>query len=532
MMVNARIHQLNPLLSNQIAAGEVIERPASIVKELFENSVDANASKIEIDIIGAGKQLIRVRDNGCGIVKEDLALAFARHATSKIMTVADLAKIESMGFRGEALASIASVAKCRLVSKTQAAENAWQIEIKKDLSSSICPAAHETGTTLEVSDLFYNVPARRKFLKSERSEYQVIEETVKRLALAYPHITVNLRHDHKLMRSYPGISDLISEKMRIGKICGDLFLENATYFAEKAVGLQLRGWIGFPESSRRQSDCQYFFVNNRIVRDRLVNHLVKTLYQAQPRMIEGTYPCYVLYLNLDPSEVDVNVHPTKQEVRFRETRLVHDFILKSLEVALNNIRTSKPSVPINSFAYAAPCEKAPSIKIASVSAAEEQINFSSQYGLLEDEHGVYLIALFWAKNHLLTNYFKEEANNIACKALLFPLRLEGLKSLSEQYLTLLKTFGFFLTQKENGCFLIEQPAFLKTEINPTRFVSCIDALIKEGEATFIAKLVEILGILDLKNLPSIKLNALLRAFTQSQKRGWIYVKHEEIACNA
>jgi DNA mismatch repair ATPase MutL len=319
--------------------------------------------------------------------------------------------------------------------------------------------------------------------------------------------------------------------MRVSKICGDLFLEHALSLEEKAVGLQLRGWIGFPESSRRQADCQYFFVNNRIVRDRLINHLVKTVYQAQSEMVEGAYPCYALYLNLDPSEVDVNVHPTKQEVRFRETRLVHDFILKSLQVALSQNKTNI-SYPISSVpAYAAPCEKGGAIKVAPFTPSEEPIPFSSQYALLEDQRGVYVIALSFVKNQLLTNYFKEEAENISRKILLFPCRVEGVKTLNEKALALLKTFGFILSQKENGCFVIEQPAFLKTQINPAHFLVCIEALLKEGQEAFLAKLVQILNVLDLKNLAPEKLNALLQRLTQSHNVGWVYVKHEEIPCS-
>ncbi len=525
-MEYSRIQQLDPLLSNQIAAGEVVERPASIVKELVENSVDAKATKIEIDIEGGGKQFIRIRDNGFGIIKDDLVLAFDRHATSKIHKIQDLARIVSMGFRGEALASIASVAKCRLTSKTPDAQNAWQIEIRSDLTPEIVPAAHAVGTTIEVADLFYNTPARRKFLRSERTEFQAIEEVMKRLALAYPEISFSLKHENKLVRSYPAVSNLISESARVGKICGQQFLENALSFEEHAVGLQLRGWVGLPTISKRQADCQYFFVNNRAVRDRLLNHAVKTIYQQQAQMMEGTYPCYVLYLTLDPSEVDVNVHPTKQEVRFCETRLIHDFITKSLERVLGG-----------SASYSIPCQKGDYVKKVPffnpnpVTLATPSV---PRYTLLEGEGGVYLISLLSAKKAVWANYFKQEAQNIEKKSLLFPGRFKLNAHLHDKHLSILNALGFSLKKVNAEWLLFEQPAFLKKEMSSESVLACLEALSKHGtKEALIAALGEHLTLEDLQSLPGETLNPLLLEWVkQTQKGPWLYFSHEEMLCNA
>jgi DNA mismatch repair protein MutL len=532
MKANARIQQLDPLLSNQIAAGEVVERPASIVKELVENSIDALASKIEVEIEGGGKQLIRIRDNGFGIVKSDLNLAFARHATSKIHTVEDLAGIISMGFRGEALASIASVARCRLTSKAAQADHAWQIEINSDLSQTIVPAAHPVGTTIEVADLFYNTPARRKFLRSERSEFQSIEEIMKRLALAYPKVSFTLKHHQKLIKTFPGVSDLVSESARIGKICGPQFLENAQGFAMSAAGLDLKGWLGAPTISRRQADCQYFFVNNRAVRDRLLNHAVKAQFQLHPDMIEGSYPCYVLYLTLDPKEVDVNVHPTKQEVRFRQTRLIHDFISKCIEEVL--LKSKAESTQVSTFqppspSYTLPCQKNELVKKTAVIPVASPLR---RYAFVEEEKGGYLVDLSRAKKTLLSHYFISLKQNVPVKSLLFPLRMNIENFFSDKSLQLFRDFGFvFKVENPRSVLLLQQPAFLPKGVTNEIITVCFRCLKNEGTGEALAAtLGENLTLADLLCLSPDVLNRLLAQYVdQNTKGSWIYFSHEHIA---
>ncbi len=326
-----RIHALPSQLINQIAAGEVVERPASVVKELLENSLDAGASRIELDIEQGGIKLIRVRDNGSGIFKNDLALALSRHATSKVGTLQDLEQVSTLGFRGEALPSIASVSRLILTSREQEADSAWTIN-GSDSPSEPAPAAHPVGTTIEVRDLFYNTPARRKFLKTERTEFIHIDSLIKRLALSRFDVGFVLRHNQKeILSLVPAITDA-EKSARVSKILGNAFLENSLFIQLDAAGMRLSGWIGNPTFNRSQSDMQYFYVNNRMVRDKVVSHGVRQAYQDV--LYHGRHPAYLLFMEMNPALVDVNVHPAKTEVRFRESRQVHDFIFRTLQRAL------------------------------------------------------------------------------------------------------------------------------------------------------------------------------------------------------
>lgn len=328
------IKQLPPILANQIAAGEVVERPSSVVKELLENSIDANSTRIQIDIENGGLFLIRIRDDGTGITKQDLSLALARHATSKIYTHDDLYQISSLGFRGEALASIASVSRLTMLSKHQSEDVAWQIKIEgKDLTPVIEPAAHPKGTTIEVANLFYNVPARRKFLRSSRTEFIHIEEIVRRLALANFHIGFTLKHNDKVIFNLNPIKDMSLASTRLAKTFDKTFVDHAIYFEKDNYDMKLHGWFVSPEVSRSQSDQQYFYINGRIIRDKVINHAMRQAWQQH--FPEGRYPSYVIYLDIPYAEVDVNVHPTKHEVRFRQSRLVHDFVHQVLSQVLS-----------------------------------------------------------------------------------------------------------------------------------------------------------------------------------------------------
>ncbi|MFR0714931.1 DNA mismatch repair endonuclease MutL [Enterobacterales bacterium BD_CKDN230030183-1A_HGKHYDSX7] len=337
MSGGARIQLLTPRLANQIAAGEVVERPASVAKELLENSLDSGARRIDVEVEQGGVKLLRVRDDGGGISAEDLPLALARHATSKIRELEDLEGVLSLGFRGEALASISSVARLTLTSRTASASEAWQVETEgRDMTPRVQPAAHPVGTSVEVRDLFFNTPARRKFLKAEKTEFDHLQEVIRRLALARFDVGFHLRHNGKSILSLHEAHDEMARARRVGAICGAGFMEQALPIDVERNGLRLWGWVGLPTFSRSQADLQYFFVNGRAVRDKLVAHAVRQAYRDV--LFNGRHPTFVLFLELDPTGVDVNVHPTKHEVRFREGRSVHDFLYCTLHRALADVR--------------------------------------------------------------------------------------------------------------------------------------------------------------------------------------------------
>ncbi|WP_395682588.1 DNA mismatch repair endonuclease MutL [Dokdonella sp.] len=331
-----RIRSLPVELVNQIAAGEVIERPASVVKELVENSLDAGARRIEIDIEQGGARLIRVRDDGGGIDADDLALAVSAHATSKIASFDDLERVGTLGFRGEALPSIASVARFALTSRARGADSAWRIEVDGGKARAQTPAQHPVGSNVEVRDLFYNLPARRKFMRAERTEFAHIEDLVKSIALARTATEFRLTHNGKPVRLLKPADAETGHARRVGDVLGDEFLAHSLRVEHAAAGLRLHGWVGLPTASRAQADQQYFHVNGRLVRDRLVAHAVRQAYADV--LFHGRHAAFVLFLELDPALVDVNVHPAKHEVRFREGRLVHDFLYRSLNDALSAAR--------------------------------------------------------------------------------------------------------------------------------------------------------------------------------------------------
>ena len=340
--MTSKIHQLTPRLANQIAAGEVVERPASVIKELLENCLDAQATKVEVDVEQGGVKLMRVRDNGTGIGEQDLALALSRHATSKIASLEDLESVQSLGFRGEALASVSSVSRLTLTSNTQGQESAWQVITQgRDMEAQLQPAAHPIGTSVEVRDLFFNTPARRKFLRTEKTEFGHLEEVIKRLALSRFDVAFSLKHNQKVIHNLRPADTQTAQEKRVASVCGPAFMQQALHIEMEAPGLRLWGWVGLPTFSRSQMDLQYFFVNGRVVKDKLVGHAVRQAYRDV--LYHGRHPAFVLYLELDPSNVDVNVHPTKNEVRFRDGRLVHDFIFRSLHKTLAQVRPETPT---------------------------------------------------------------------------------------------------------------------------------------------------------------------------------------------
>lgn len=355
----AKILLLPPALINQIAAGEVIERPASVVKEIVENAIDAGATRLALEIEAAGSKLIRLSDNGSGIEKEDLALAFTTHATSKIRTLEDLEQVSSLGFRGEALASIASISKTTLTSCTQSSDHAWKIS--PHLNENITPAAHPQGTTIEIRDLFYNTPARKKFLRSDRTERYHITQLLAGIALSRAPFVITLHEQGRKILEYGGKT--LKESLK--SVMGDEFLAQSIEIQAEHEGMHLHGWVGLPTYTHQQTDKQYFFVNQRLVSDKLVAHAIKQAYEDM--IHRQRHPIFVLFLTLDPALVDVNAHPSKREVRFRQAQLTHDFMFSSLHRALRNIQprvaqltplsSASPKLPESTTATAQPHHK-------------------------------------------------------------------------------------------------------------------------------------------------------------------------------
>ncbi|MBE2898491.1 DNA mismatch repair endonuclease MutL [Pasteurellaceae bacterium 20609_3] len=362
------IQILPPQLTNQIAAGEVVERPASVVKELVENSLDAGASEIVIDIERGGAQLIRVRDNGVGIAKDELTLALARHATSKISDLDDLEHILSFGFRGEALASISSVSRLTLTSRTAEQSAAWQVYAEgRDMLATLKPAAHPVGSTVEVATLFYNTPARRKFMRTEKTEFGHIDEVIRRIALVKNTTAFTLTHNGKVVRQYPKAHSEAQKRKRLSQICGAEFVQHALEINWQHNDMHLYGWVADTQFLRHQNDLNYSYVNGRMMRDKTLLHAIRQAYGEQ--LDSQLYPAFVLFLDLDPSLVDVNVHPAKHEVRFHQARLVHDFVYQGVKEALSQAdqlplnapspATNRAAAGVNSFTDTARSTSAP-----------------------------------------------------------------------------------------------------------------------------------------------------------------------------
>ena len=491
--MTARIQRLAPQLINQIAAGEVIERPASVVKELVENSLDAGAQRIDIDIEQGGVKLIQIRDDGCGIAQQDLPLALASHATSKVTQVADLDRIASLGFRGEALASIASVSHLTLISRPVEAANAWQLSSNgHEGLSPPEPAAHPPGTTVRVQDLFHAVPARRRFLRTERTEFGHIEDVVCRLALSHVGVGLQLRHNQRVVSLLHPAHDRREQEQRVAELCGADFMEQALYLEHEAAGLRLWGWVGLPTFSRSQTDLQYFFVNGRAVRDRLAAHALRQAYQDV--LYHGRHPAYVLFLQLDPALVDVNAHPAKQEIRFRDPRSVHDFLFRSLNKVLANTRAGHTTVvpnapaggsaPPPSFSRRTSPQRSLPLRVNETLSAYQQLHPQTSssstnsdtapastaapedasipplgyalaqlhgiYVLAENAEGLILVDMHAAHERITYEHLKAslEREDIACQPLLVPISVQinpRERQIIEMHTDVLATLGLEMT---------------------------------------------------------------------------------------
>ncbi|MDH5361202.1 MAG: DNA mismatch repair endonuclease MutL [Gammaproteobacteria bacterium] len=333
-----RIHFLSEQLANQIAAGEVVERPASVLKELLENALDAGATQIDVEVEKGGTVSLSVRDNGHGIHQEDMALAISRHATSKIDSLADLEALFSLGFRGEALASIGSVSRMKLVSRTVDSEHAWSIAAEgRDSVPQQSPATHPVGTTIQVRELFFNTPARRRFLRSEKTEFNHLDDVFKRAALSRPEVSFSLSHNQRPVHRYRARTTEQSQQ-RVIDVCGKAFASELQQVEQEMDEVSLRGWVSSAKEGRSSTDLQYFFLNGRMVRDKLIQHAIRQAYESI--LPPGRHAAYVLYMDIPPTAVDVNVHPTKHEVRFQQARKIHDFVVVALRRHLPKIETA------------------------------------------------------------------------------------------------------------------------------------------------------------------------------------------------
>jgi DNA mismatch repair protein MutL len=578
--MSRRIHVMSDHLVNQIAAGEVVERPASVVKELLENSLDANARRIEVDVEQGGIKSIRIRDDGHGIHKDDLKLSLSSHATSKISKLEDLERVSSLGFRGEALPSIASVSRLSLTSRWQDHEEAWCISSASVEAFDIRPAAHAGGTTVEVRDLFYNVPARRKFLRTEKTEFSHLEDVVKRIALSHFNVDITLRHNNRAVRQLRRADDRLQQEKRIAGVCGPAFIENAVYIDFSIDDLRLWGWVARPAFSRSQADMQYFYVNGRTVRDKLVNHAIRQAYQDV--LFHGRHPAYVLFFELDPSAVDVNAHPGKHEVRFRQSRGVHDFIYRAIHKSLADIRpdsadhqlnvaaTARPGLaddqgidhrPANARVYGAASSQAS----LSLAVAEQMSTYSgiaanaaraaAVIGLAEEEpevpplgyaraqlHGIYILAenaqglvlvdMHAAHERITYERLKQQqSNGIQSQPLLVPLSIdvsEKEAALVESSPELFSELGLEVDRTGPERIRIRQvPVVLAQGDNEALVRDVLSDLLKHGSSSRIREAMnEVLSTMAChgsvrahRKLTLPEMNALLRDMEQTERSG-------------
>lgn len=536
-LVRQSIHQLSSQLANQIAAGEVVERPASVIKELLENSLDAGATQIDIDIQAGGTQLIRIRDNGYGIPKDELPLALSPHATSKIRSLDDLIHVVSMGFRGEALASIASVSELILTSFHD--DMAWSIKAKEG-QFDLTPASHPMGTTVEVNNLFYNTPARRKFLKAERTEYKHVEDVVKRIALARFDVAFNFKHNQRQVFSLPVASSDENKLQRLTRLINKEFIQSAVQLEFENAGLKLSGWIANGEYSRSQSDMQYFFVNGRMIRDKVITHAVRQAFQDT--LYPGRFPVYVLQLEMDAEQVDVNVHPTKHEVRFRQGRLIHDFLFYSLREALSQGNEAQsgntfnnPAQSFNAQNYSGGFTSINNDSVSESSAAyssspyqnlvnNEDLNkplgiaiakLNNNYLLAQNQQGLLVFQLTQAREVLIKRQIENSLNEqskLISKPVLIPFSL-SLKVNAQSWLDKvaedLQKLGFeFAVLGESELMVRQVPAML----NATDIKESIKQYIEQilnNDVSFSQGLVDIIVNDDFSNNPS-DWNGLLR----------------------
>ena len=585
------IQVLPTQLVNQIAAGEVIERPASVVKELLENSLDAGAQHIEVDIEQGGKQRIRIRDDGSGIQQHELSLALSRHATSKIASLTDLEHVNSLGFRGEALPSIASVSRLQLSSRTAAEDSGWRVQGDgSDQQLAAAPVAHMPGTTIDVQDLFFNTPARRKFLRAETTEFKHIQNVVRRIALSCFPVSLKLVHNQRPVFHLPAAVNREQQERRVADLCGKAFMEQAIYVEHAAAGLSLHGWVALPTFSRSQADLQFFYVNNRMVRDKLVTHAIRQAYQDV--LFHGRHPAYVLFLELDPTTVDVNAHPTKHEVRFRDSRLVHDYLFRTLHETLAQVRpasdqpvpqpmrpvdalqvTSAPAVRpfqsgmslgvaehMNRYAALHPQTTTPAVPVA---APAQPVETGDDFPLgfaLAQLHGVFILAqnhaglvlvdMHAAHERITYEGLKaaREGEGIRSQPLLVPVSLdvsEREADVCEEQQDWFKTLGFETGRMGREQIVVRQvPALLGDSDVAALVRDVLSDLLEHGSSQRIQEAVnELLSTMAChgsiranRRLTIDEMNALLRDMERTERSGqcnhgrptWVQISVEEL----
>ena len=559
----SRIKQLNSRLANQIAAGEVVERPASVVKELLENSLDAASTRIDVNIESGGTRLIKVRDNGEGIEKDDLLLSMSRHATSKISTASDLEAVTTLGFRGEALASIASISRLKLTSNVQESSTAgWSVSTgTAETALETMPAAHPRGTTVEVNDLFYNTPARRKFLRTERTEYQKIDEVMRKISLSHPSVTLTLSHNGKLLRQYSACETAEDERRRIANVFGQSFVDNAFYFEEENHGMRLWGWVALPTFSRSQSDQQFFFVNDRIIRDKLITHAVRQAYADV--LYHGRQPVFALFFRVDPKLVDVNVHPTKHEVRFRDSRSVHDFIFRTIYKLLADVRPADTALPTEDPVAVSPVQRNFSLGTASTNAriGEQLQHYSTLLAEeslpeVDDEsdvpplgyavaqlHGIYIVAqsrqgmvivdMHAAHERITYERLKKATDEagVISQPLLIPLPVavsEAESDAVEEYSEEFKSLGFEVSRTSEESLIIRAIPALLSRNNAEQLVRDVIAdLVSYGSTSIIREQKDAIlstmachgAVRANRRLSIPEMNALLRDMEETERSG-------------
>jgi DNA mismatch repair protein MutL len=559
-------------LIDQIAAGEVVERPASAVKELVENALDAGASSIAVDVEGGGSSLIRIVDDGCGIPRDELALALSRHATSKIASLEDLEGLTSMGFRGEALPSIGSVSRLTLTTRTGGDDHAWQIACIGGEISEPRPAPHPRGTTIEVRDLFYNTPARRKFQRSDKTELAHVDAVLRNLALARFDVEFRLTSNGRTVFHLAAARERGGEERRVAELCGPGFMEHARYFERTIEGLRLSGWFAAPAFSRSQADMQYTFVNGRFVRDKLLRHAARLGYQDV--LFGSRQPAYVVYLTLDPRRVDVNAHPAKLEIRFRDSKLVHDFVFRTIEAALastlETVSHVPASAPVSGAALASPpaprgihnaarqeplgLAPAPTVREyvplyarlhertseqqlrPSDSAAAPPLGYalaqlSGIYILAENSHGLVIIDMHAAHERLVYERLKRSLGEekLKSQSLLVPMVLEvgsNEADLVEQHAEELQTVGLELVRRGPSTVAVHGvPLLLEGgPIEPLVRDVLSDLAAGGGAERVESRLNELLGTMAChgavrasRRLSVAEMNALLREMEQTER---------------
>lgn len=574
-----RIHLLPPELSNQIAAGEVIERPAAVVKELVENSLDAGARAVFIDIGQGGRRHIRVRDDGAGIHPDDLELAVSRHATSKVRSRDDLERINSLGFRGEALPSMASVSRFTVQSAQAEADHGWTLKVDGGhVADEMAPVAHAQGTTVEVCDLFYNTPARRKFMRAEKTEFSHINEMVKRMALSRFDIGFSLRHNQRAIHELTAVNDSVSAERRIKQLLGESFVDNALRFDESSGDLHLHGWAGSPTIARSQSDMQYFYVNGRMVRDKVVTHAIRQAYNDV--LYSGRHPAYLIYLEMPPELVDVNVHPSKHEVRFRDSRYIHNFISHVLRdvlaqssgevaghqitAAVENASSEQNIMSSSEAAYSQPKSQARlSFKVeeriqaleslyASPSNTEHATKVAEDsdgdipllgyavaqihgiYILAENAQGVILVDMHAAHERITYEHMKSalaDRETLRQQPLLLPQTIsvsEKELRLVESHSNLLERLGFDVSPMSEQSVVLRQVPSLLADTDVERLLlDVLSDLAEHGESDRVADEVnEMLGTMAChasvranRKLTIDEMNALLRDMERTERSG-------------